>query len=61
MSYKLNVFTGVLDIAGIFQDKADARYLKLDQTTSQKVVNGAPKFWAGIRIKPGEKLILDSD
>jgi len=38
----------------------DNRYLKLDQTTEQEVVNGAPRFYGGIRIKAGEKLILDA-
>jgi hypothetical protein len=43
----------------------DTRYLKLDQTTPQTVVNGAPIFDKGLRsngaiiLKSGQKLIFD--
>ena len=44
---------------------ADLRYLKLDQTTVQTVINGKPIFDKGLKsdddleIKAGKKLILD--
>ena len=59
MSYKLNVFTGTLDITGISQSQANSLYLKLNQSTPQKVDNGSPEFDGGITIKAGQKLILD--
>jgi len=34
--------------AGMFQEEADARYLKLDQTAAQDVINGRPTFNEGI-------------
>jgi len=37
----------------------DARYLKLDQTTPQTVVNGAPQFNKGVTIKENEWVYLD--
>jgi hypothetical protein len=60
--YKINSTTGNLDKIG--QSAADvtsndARYLKLDQTTPQTVINGIPTFNKGIRIKAGEKIIFD--
>jgi hypothetical protein len=60
--YKINSTTGNLDKIG--QSAADvtsndARYLKLDQTTPQTVINGMPTFNKGIRIKAGEKIIFD--
>lgn len=39
--------------------EADNRYLKLDQTTPQNVINDAPQFDEGIVIKAGKKLYLD--
>lgn len=39
--------------------EANLLYLKLDQTTPQTVENGQPTF-EGIKIKAGEKLILDA-
>jgi hypothetical protein len=44
---------------GLDTDAGDARYLKLDQTTVQHVINDAPQFDKGITIKAGEKLFLD--
>lgn len=42
---------------------ADDRYLKLDQTTPQSVINGAPTFEGGtndsIIIKAGKRLVFD--
>ena len=35
-------------------------FLKLDQTTPQNVINGAPEFDAGIKIKAGQKLYFDA-
>ena len=43
------------DLAGTF----DLRYLKLDQTSPQSVINNAPHFDEGIIIKTGKKLYLD--
>jgi hypothetical protein len=59
VSFKLNVFTGVLDITGISQTQADLRYLKLDQTTPQNVINGSPEFDEGLTIKATKPLYLD--
>jgi len=33
--------------AGMFQEDADARYLKLDQTAAQDVINGRPTIQGG--------------
>jgi hypothetical protein len=51
-----NPFTKKLDVIG---DVAGLESLKLDQTTQQTVINGAPIFDKGIIIKSGEKLVLD--
>ena len=59
MSFKLNVFTGTFDIAGLSKVVADTYYLKLDQSTPQSVINGSPKFQEGITIKAGQKIIYD--
>ena len=56
--YKFNVFTGKFDLIGMTDAEKEA-YLKLDQTSPQSVINGSPKFQKGLRIKAGEKLILD--
>jgi len=57
---KLNPITGKFDLIGMTSTEINA-YLKLDQTTPQRVINDAPTFGKGIRIKAGEKLYFDSD
>ena len=37
----------------------DARYLKLNQSTPQEVINGAPKLKEGLEITSGKRLYLD--
>jgi len=62
MSYKLNPFTGTFDIVdsiSALQAKLDDIYLKLDQTTVQKVINGLPQFNEGITIKADKPVYLD--
>ena len=58
MAWKFNVFTGTFDLIGMSTAQQGA-YLKLDQTTPQNVINGAPEFNEGVIIKAGKKLILD--
>jgi hypothetical protein len=43
------------EIIALIQDT----FLKLDQTTHQHVVNGAPHFDDGIVIKAGQKVVFD--
>ena len=63
MPWVQNPFTGKLDKVnidtGILQADADLRYLKLNQTVEQNVINGAPHFQGGIVLKSGTKLIFD--
>ena len=49
-----NPFTGKLDFT-VHHDE----YLKIDQTTPQTVINGAPIFNEGLVIKAGAKIIFD--
>ena len=44
---------------GLDTTAGDARYLKLDQTTVQHVINDAPQFDKGITVKADEWLYLD--
>ncbi|MFA5133089.1 MAG: hypothetical protein WC444_07220 [Candidatus Paceibacterota bacterium] len=37
----------------------DGRYLKLDQTTPEKVINGSPQFDEGLTIKNTKRIYLD--
>lgn len=41
------------------QDQSDARFFKLDQTTPQEIINGAPIFTQGLVIKAGERIYFD--
>ena len=61
--YILNPYTGKFDAVDSTDELAtyDARYLKLSQSTPQRVINDAPHFDGGIKIKAGQKLIFDSD
>lgn len=45
----------------VVEDISDivANYLKLDQTTPQKVINGIPTFGEGIKVTAGKKVIYD--
>ena len=65
---KFNPFTQTFDYtlsSSEIQAISNALYLKLDQTTPQTVINGAPIFDAGLRcngaiiLKSGQKLIFD--
>jgi hypothetical protein len=56
--FKLNPITGKLDLIGMTPTEIEA-YLKLDQTTPQNVINGAPQFDEGIVIKAAKRLYLD--
>lgn len=61
MAYVLNPFTTKLD-ATRSNAELDARYLKLDQTTPQTVVDGIPIFEDGICFGNGNtKLILNTN
>ena len=63
MKYEYNIFTDELDLVGQTDSDItsnDARYLKLDQTTAQQVINGSPLFAKGLRIKAGEKIYFDA-
>ena len=60
MSIRLNIFTGMLDYVGMTADEAEA-YLKLDQTTPQTVINGAPQFDEGLTIKKDKFLRFDGE
>lgn len=57
----INPHTRKLDIVQTDAEIAvnDGRYLKLDQTTPQDVINDAPHFQKGLVIKSGEKLVFD--
>jgi len=66
MPIKFNPFTGTFDfVSDLNQSGADLRYLKLDQTTPQTVINGTPVFNKGltakehVTIKAGQRLYLD--
>jgi hypothetical protein len=70
MSWKLNPFTGTLDLdtgltSGAIPSITDSLYLKLDQTVPQTVSSGMPTFDGGMRsnnnivLKSGMKFILD--
>ena len=51
MDLTFNPFTNNFDFVGMSAgdlSTLDARYLKLDQTTYQTVINGAPAFNSGI-------------
>jgi hypothetical protein len=64
MAWKLNVFTGTLDITlshTNLNNLLDSDYLKLDQTVPQRVINDAPHFDKGLIIRAGEKLYFDGD
>jgi len=54
----VNPVTGKLDVVND-ADAYDGVYLKLDQTASQNVINGAPQFDEGITIKEDKKVYLD--
>ncbi len=59
---RINPGTGNLDKIG--QTPSDIvennnRYLKLDQSSSQTVSNGAPVFAGGIIIRSGQRLVFD--
>ena len=63
-----NPFTGELDFVGSDEELAAyvATFLKLDQSTPQHVVNGAPRFdgeaalnTPAIVIKSGQRLVFD--
>lgn len=41
------------------ENDLEGKGLKLDQTTPETVVNGAPTFDQGIIIKAGAKLVFD--
>ena len=58
MQIKLNPLTGKFDIVGM-TDAEIAAYLKLDQTTPQTVINGAPQFNEAIVIKEDKWVYLD--
>jgi hypothetical protein len=45
---------GVDDISDI-----GTNFLKLDQTTPQQIINGAPIFTQGLVIKAGERIYFD--
>jgi hypothetical protein len=40
---------------------ADTAFLKLDQTTPQEIINGAPIFSKGLIIKAGERIYFDGN
>lgn len=58
MQLVLNAITGKFDIVGMTSAEVSA-YLKLDQTTPQTVINGAPIFNVGVELK--DDSILTSD
>jgi len=62
MAWFKNPFTDRLDkYSNKSDDISDLSdyYLKLDQTTPQTVVNGAPQFDEGVVIKANQKVYLD--
>lgn len=56
--FEFNAITGKLDLVSSVTD-LDGRYLKLDQTTDQHVINGLPQFDNGITIKKDQRVYLD--
>lgn len=56
----LNPIYGRLDFIGMTSTEIGA-YLKLDQTTPQRVINGSPHFDEGLTIKSGKKLIFEGN
>ena len=60
--YTYNPFTEKLDNVSLDTTAANALYLKLDQTTHQHVINGAPRFDSGIFIGNDDtKFILNGN
>lgn len=45
--------------SGGWMEMGEFSYLKLDQTTPQHVINGAPQFDEGVVIKSGKKVVYD--
>jgi hypothetical protein len=58
MELVFNAVTGRFDLIGMTATEVEA-YLKLDQTISQTVINGAPQFNEGITIKEEKRIYLD--
>lgn len=58
MNIVINPATGLIDLIGMTADEF-AGFLKLDQTTAQSVINGAPIFTKGITINNNEDIFLD--
>ena len=56
-----NPFTLELDNQGATDTSGDSRWLKLDQTTQQTVINDEPIFEEGIAIGDGNKTIKKID
>jgi len=56
MPYKFNPSTNNFDY---YQEESDPLSLHKDQTTPQKVINGAPQFDEGITVKKDKFLYLD--
>ena len=65
MPYVFNPYSNKHDNNGYSLSTLDARYLLLNQSTPQTVINGAPIFDAGLKanddiiILAGKKLVLD--
>ena len=60
--HKINPATGDLDKIGQTASDIisnDGRYLKLDQSTPQTVINGAPVFARGLILVSGQRLVFD--
>jgi hypothetical protein len=45
--------------SGGWMEVGEYSFLKLDQSTPQTIINGAPRFSNGLVIKSGQKLIFD--
>jgi hypothetical protein len=58
MKVVFNPITGLFDLIGMTTEEMEA-YLKIDQTTPQNIINGAPQFDKGLVIKENEWVNLD--
>jgi hypothetical protein len=62
--FKLNAITGLLDLVSdtsgfINITIGDLRYLKLDQSVVQHVINGSPQFDEGLTIAKDKRIYMD--
>jgi len=60
MAIRLNPFDGTWEWLPLSKSQMDSEYLKIDQTTPQDIINGAPNFLAGLDAGSTGQLGIDA-